>query len=316
MNKAVLHDHLDGGLRAITAKELAIKDSYKPLIDVEDIESFFNRESSESLEDYLEAFAHTTALMSSYENLERIAFEAAEDMHFSGISLYESRYAPLYSVSSDLSAEDVINAINSGFKQAENLYGIKSGLILCGMRNDKKNVTLVSEIAIEFKDKIIGFDIAGPEYNFLPSLFSSEFNNLKKNGINLTIHAGEGDGVNSIQDALDNGAKRIGHGVGIIEDIDLSNNKLGKTAQYILNEQVPLEICITSNIHTNMYDEYSKHPIADLINLEFNVSINTDNRLMSNTSMDKEIDIAKNLGINNVENILEKSARYSFLNNF
>ena len=316
MNKAVLHDHLDGGLRAITAKELAIKDSYKPLLDVEDIESFFNRESSESLEDYLEAFAHTTALMSSYENLERIAFEAAEDMHFSGISLYESRYAPLYSVSSDLNAENVINAINSGFKQAENLYGIKSGLILCGMRNDKKNVTLVSEIAIEFKDKIIGFDIAGPEYNFLPSLFSSEFDNLKKNGINITIHAGEGDGVNSIQDALDNGAQRIGHGVRIIEDIDLSNNKLGKTAQYILNEQVPLEICITSNIHTNMYDEYSKHPVADLINLEFNVSINTDNRLMSNTSMDKEIDIAKNLGINNVENILEKSARYSFLNNF
>ena len=229
MNKAVLHDHLDGGLRAITAKELAIKDSYKPLLDVEDIESFFNRESSESLEDYLEAFAHTTALMSSYENLERIAFEAAEDMHFSGISLYESRYAPLYSVSSDLNAENVINAINSGFKQAENLYGIKSGLILCGMRNDKKNVTLVSEIAIEYKDKIIGFDIAGPEYNFLPSLFSSEFSNLKKNGINLTIHAGEGDGVNSIQDALDNGAQRIGHGVRIIEDIDLSNNKLGKT---------------------------------------------------------------------------------------
>ena len=316
MNKAVLHDHLDGGLRAITAKELAIKDSYKPLLDVDDIESFFNRESSESLEDYLEAFAHTTALMSSYENLERIAFEAAEDMHFSGISLYESRYAPLYSVSSDLNAENVINAINSGFKQAENLYGIKSGLILCGMRNDKKNVTLVSEIAIEFKDKIIGFDIAGPEYNFLPSLFSSEFNNLKKNGINLTIHAGEGDGVNSIQDALYNGAKRIGHGVRIIEDIDLSNNKLGKTAQYILNEQVPLEICITSNIHTNMYEEYSKHPVTDLINLEFNVSINTDNRLMSNTSMNKEIDIAKNLGINNVENILEKSARYSFLNNF
>ena len=214
MNKAVLHDHLDGGLRAITAKELAIKDSYKPLLDVEDIESFFNRESSESLEDYLDAFTHTTALMSSYENLERIAFEAAEDMHFSGISLYESRYAPLYSVSSDLSAEDVINAINSGFKQAENLYGIKSGLILCGMRNDKKNVTLVSEIAIEFKDKIIGFDIAGPEYNFLPSLFSSEFDNLKKKciekadelKIDLEFFQSniEGDIVGNIQEARKN----------------------------------------------------------------------------------------------------------------
>ena len=108
MNKAVLHDHLDGGLRAITAKELAIKDNYLPLVNVDDVESFFNRESSESLEDYLEAFVHTTALMNSYENLERIAFEAAEDMHNDGITHYESRYAPLYSVSSSLTPEDVI----------------------------------------------------------------------------------------------------------------------------------------------------------------------------------------------------------------
>ena len=316
MNKAVLHDHLDGGLRAKTAKELAIKDSYKPLIEIDDIESFFNRESSSSLEDYLEAFVHTTALMSNYDNLERIAFEAAEDMHFCGITLYESRYAPLYSVNNNLLIKDVIHAINSGFKQAENLYGIKSGLILCGMRNDKENVSQVSEIAIDFKDQIIGFDIAGPEYNFLPSLFADEFNKLKINGINLTIHAGEGDGVNSIQDALDNGAKRIGHGVRIIEDIDTSSKKLGKTAEYVRNKQVPLEVCITSNIHTNMYEEYNKHPIKDLIDLEFNVSINTDNRLMSNTSMKKEIDIAKNLGINNIDRILENSASYSFLNDF
>jgi adenosine deaminase len=184
------------------------------------------------------------------------------------------------------------------------------------MRNDKQNVSLVSQIAIDYKDKIIGFDIAGPEYSYLPSLFSSEFKNLIENGINLTIHAGEGDGVNSIQDALDNGAKRIGHGVRIIEDIDITNNKLGKTAEYVRSEQVPLEICITSNIHTNMYKDFSEHPVKDLIDLEFNVSINTDNRLMSNTSINKEIDIAKNLGINNIDNILNKSARYSFLNNF
>ena len=106
MYKAVLHDHLDGGLRAVTAKELAIKDNYTPLLNVDDIESFFNRESSESLEDYLEAFVHTTALMNSYENLERIAFEAAEDMHNEGITHYESRYAPLYSVNNSLTPKD------------------------------------------------------------------------------------------------------------------------------------------------------------------------------------------------------------------
>ena len=316
MCKAVLHDHLDGGLRASTAKELAIKDNYLPLINVDDIESFFNRESSESLEDYLEAFVHTTALMNSYVNLERIAFEAAEDMHNNGITHYESRYAPLYSVNSSLTAEDVIDAINSGFKQAEELYGIKSGLILCGMRNDLNNVKQVSEIAIDYKHKIIGFDIAGPELNYLPSLFSSEFNKLVENNVNLTIHAGEGDGVNSIQEALDNGAKRIGHGVRIIEDIDLETGLFGPTASYIQENNIPLEICITSNINTNMYSDYKDHPIKNLLELEFTVTINTDNRLMSNTNISKEITIAEKLDIKNVNKLLEESASYSFLNNF
>ena len=316
MYKAVLHDHLDGGLRASTAKELAIKDNYLPLINVEDIENFFNRESSESLENYLEAFVHTTALMNSYVNLERIAFEAAEDMHNNGITHYESRYAPLYSVNSSLMAEDVIDAINSGFKQAEELYGIKSGLILCGMRNDTNNVKQVTEIAIDYKDKIIGFDIAGPELNYLPSLFSNEFNKLVENNVNLTIHAGEGDGVNSIQEALDNGAKRIGHGVRIIEDIDLETGLFGPTATYIYENNIPLEICITSNIHTNMYSDYKDHPIKKLLELNFPITINTDNRLMSNTSISKEITIAESLGINNVNKLLEDSASYSFLNNF
>ena len=316
MYKAVLHDHLDGGLRAVTAKEIAIKDNYAPLLNVDDIDSFFNKESSESLEDYLEAFVHTTALMNSYENLERIAFEAAEDMHNEGITHYESRYAPLYSVNNSLTPKDVIDAINSGFKQAENLYGIQSGLILCGMRNDLNNVKQVSEIAIDYKDKIIGFDIAGPELNFLPSLFSNEFNKLVENNVNLTIHAGEGDGVNSIQEALENGAKRIGHGVRIIEDIDLETGLFGPTATYIHENNIPLEICITSNIHTNMYSEYIDHPIKKLFELNFPITINTDNRLMSNTSISKEITIAESLGVNNVNKLLEESARYSFLNNF
>ncbi len=316
MNKAVLHDHLDGGLRASTAKELAIKDNYLPLINVDDIESFFNRESSESLEEYLEAFIHTTALMNSFENLERIAFEAAEDMHNDGITHYESRYAPLYSVNNSLTAEDVIDAINSGFKQAEKLYGIKSGLILCGMRNDLNNVKQVSEIAIDYKDKIIGFDIAGPELNFLPSLFSNEFNKLVENNVNLTIHAGEGDGVNSIQEALENGAKRIGHGVRIIEDIDLETGLFGPTATYIHENNIPLEICITSNIHTNMYSDYKDHPVKNLLELNFPITINTDNRLMSNTNISKEITILENLDIKNANKLLEESASYSFLNNF
>ena len=314
MYKAILHDHLDGGLRPLTAKELAQSMKYKPLLEIEDIYSFFDRSNSNSLEEYLEAFIHTTALMTTFKNLERIAFEAAEDMHNDGITHYESRYAPLYSVNNNLSIKDVLNAINSGFKQANNIYGINCGLILCGMRNDKKNVEEVADIAIEYKDKIIGFDIAGPELNFRPSLFKSSFDKLRKENINLTIHAGEGDNVDSIKDALDNGAKRIGHGIRIIEDIDVNNNILGNTASYILDNQVPLEVCITSNIHTNMYKSYEEHPVNKLINLGFNISLNTDNRLMSNTSVKKEISIANSLGINNVDELFNKSTSYSFLN--
>ena len=314
MNKAILHDHLDGGLRPSTALDLAKNDSYQPLLEIKNISSFFDRSSSNSLEDYLEAFIHTTALMNKYENLERIAFEAAEDMHNSGINLYESRYAPLYSVNENLSIKDVLESINSGFKQAENLYGIQSGLILCGMRNDLKNVESVGEIAVKYKDLIIGFDIAGPELNYRPSLFSSTFIKVKNAGVNITIHAGEGDNVESIKDALENGAKRIGHGVRIIEDINLENNKLGETASFIRDKQIPLEICITSNIHTNMYKSYDSHPIKDLVDLGFNISLNTDNRLMSNTDIVKEMNICKDIGIKNPENLLEMSASYSFLN--
>jgi len=313
MNKAVLHDHLDGGLRPSTAKELANDINYRPLTDIVDASNFFDRSECESLEEYLEAFTHTIALMQSYENLERISFEAAEDMHNNGITLYESRYAPFFSVNENLSPVDVLKAINAGFKQAQNTYGIQCGLIVCGMRHDALNVRLVEELAIENKDKIIGFDIAGPELNYRPSLFTDTFTNISNAGINITIHAGEGDNTDSIQEALDNGAQRIGHGVRIIEDIDMDNKKLGKTAGYILDNEIPLEICITSNLHTGMYESAEKHPINNLIKLGFQVSLNTDNRLMSNTSIKKELEVARISGVTDPEALLLKSASYSFL---
>ena len=310
MYKQVLHDHLDGGLRPSTAKDLAKHINYKPINEIDDVANFFDRSSSTSLEDYLEAFTHTIALMQSYSNLEQIAYEAAVDLYQNEINFYESRYAPFYSVNNELTPLDVIDAVNSGFKIAENTYGIRSGLILCGMRHDTKDVLNVANLCLEAKDKIIGFDIAGPELNFPPSLFRESFKKVKEIGVNITIHAGEGDGVNSIIDALDNGAMRIGHGVRIIEDIN--NNKPGETAKKIIEQQIPLEICITSNIHTNMYDNYDTHPIVDLIALGFNVYLNTDNRLMSNTSISKELEIAKSLGIENVESLLKYSASDSF----
>ena len=312
MYKHILHDHLDGGLRPETCLEIAKSCNYLPLLEVDDVANFFNRSNSESLEDYLEAFTHTIALMQSYENLERIAYEAAVDMHNNNINYYESRYAPFYSVNEQLTPLDVINAINSGFKLAENEFGIVSGLILCGMRHDANNVITVADLAVEHKELIIGFDIAGPELGFMPSLFKDSFKKVIENNINVTIHAGEGAGVDSIQDALDNGAKRIGHGVRIIEDIDIEDNKLGKVASYIVENQIPLEVCITSNLHTNMYKNLEDHPINKLIELDFNISLNTDNRLMSNTSVNFELENCKLIGIKNPESLLNFSASDSF----
>ena len=313
MYKQVLHDHLDGGLRPSTAKDLAKQINYKPITEIDNVANFFDRSSSTSLENYLEAFTHSIALMQTYSNLEQIAYEAALDMHQNNINFYESRYAPFYSVNDVLSPKDVINAINSGFKQAENECGIVSGLILCGMRHDPSNVKAVAELAIEYKKLIIGFDIAGPELNYLPSMYKESFLKVKNEGINITIHAGEGDGVHSIQEALDNGANRIGHGVRIIEDIN-NDNELGHTADYILQNNIPLEICITSNLHTNMYKSPQEHPVSILHNLGFNISLNTDNRLMSNTSIDNELKIAKIAGIEDPASLLKYSASDSFLN--
>ena len=313
MYKHVLHDHLDGGLRPETCLELAKEIDYQPILEVEDVSSFFNRSESKSLEDYLEAFTHTIALMQSFGNIERIAYEAAVDMHNNDINFYESRYAPFYSVNDELSPIDVINAVNSGFRLAENEYGIESGLILCGMRNDPQNVIDVSDLAIEYKDLIIGFDIAGPELGFRPSKHKEVFKKIKENNINITIHAGEGDGVASIQDALDNGAERIGHGVRIIEDVNLVNKNLGKVANHIVEKQIPLEVCITSNINTNMYKNLEEHPIKQLIELGFNITLNTDNRLMSDTSINHELENCKLIGIKDPDSLLKFSASDSFL---
>ena len=313
MYNQVLHDHLDGGLRPSTAKELAKAIDYKPINEIDDVANFFDRSSSKSLEDYLEAFTHSIALMQTFNNLEKIAYEAAADMHQNNINFYESRYAPFYSVNDDLSPKDVLSAINSGFKLAENEFGIVSGLILCGMRHDPQNVKDVAELAIENKELIIGFDIAGPELNYLPSMYKDIFLKVKNEGINITIHAGEGDGVHSIQEALDNGAKRIGHGVRIIEDIS-DDNALGPTADHVLQNNIPLEVCITSNLHTNMYRSPQDHPISRLYELGFNISLNTDNRLMSNTSINNELKIAKLAGIQNPTSLLKYSASDSFFN--
>ncbi len=312
----IFHDHLDGGLRPLSLLQMAKACEYEDIMHLskEEVSNLLDKSNSNSLEDFLSAFTHTIHMMQTYENIERIAYEAAEDMHQNGIKFYEARFAPLYSVNEQLTLTDVIGAIHSGFNEAEANYGIKSGVIVCGMRNDPESVKLLAnEVIKNIHKSIIGFDIAGPEMGYPPNLYKNEFIKLKKKGINLTIHAGEGAGVDYIEDALDCGADRIGHGARIIEDIEIKqdNIKLGDVAQRILDNQILLEICISSNIHTKMYKNFHEHPISLLNKLGFNISINTDNRLMSNTSYKKEQKILYDLNIN--PDINKDLASYSFI---
>ncbi len=312
----IFHDHLDGGLRPLSLLQMAKACEYEDIMHLskEEVSNLLDKSESNSLEDFLSAFTHTIHMMQTYENIERIAYEAAEDMHQNGIKFYEARFAPLYSVNEQLTLTDVIGAIHSGFNEAEANYGIKSGVIVCGMRNDPESVKLLAnEVIKNIHKSIIGFDIAGPEMGYPPNLYKNEFIKLKKKGINLTIHAGEGAGVDYIEDALDCGADRIGHGARIIEDIEIKedNIKLGDVAQRILDNQILLEICISSNIHTKMYKNFHEHPISLLNKLGFNISINTDNRLMSNTSYKKEQKILYDLNIN--PDINKDLASYSFI---
>ena len=298
----IFHDHLDGGLRPHSLLEMAIDAKYEHIMNLneQEVGLLLDKSDSTSLEDFLSAFVHTIAMMQSYENIERIAFEAAEDMHKDGIKYYESRFAPLYSVNENLNLKDILNAIQSGFIEAERKYSIKSGVIVCGMRNDPNSVKfLANEVINNISESVIGFDIAGPEMGYPPSMYKEEFKKLKERGINLTIHAGEGAGVEYIKDAIECGADRIGHGVRIIEDIDTTDKNIifGDVSHRILDEQILLEICVSSNIHTKMYKTVNHHPISILNDIGFNISINTDNRLMSNTSYQKECGILKSLGI-------------------
>tara|TARA_B100000029_G_scaffold167438_1_gene163614 strand:+ start:205 stop:1155 length:951 start_codon:yes stop_codon:yes gene_type:complete len=312
----IFHDHLDGGLRPLSLLQMAKACNYEDIMHLssDEVVNLLDKSESSSLEDFLSAFTHTIHMMQTYENIERIAYEAAEDMHINGIKFYEARFAPLYSVNEELTLTDVIGAIHSGFNEAEANYGIKSGVIVCGMRNDPESVKLLANEVIENIHKsVIGFDIAGPELGYPANLYKEEFIKLKNNGINLTIHAGEGAGVDYIEDALNCGADRIGHGVRIIEDIqvDEGNVRIGEVAQRVLDNQILLEVCISSNIHTKMYKDFQDHPISLLNKLGFNISINTDNRLMSNTSYKNEQRILYELNIN--PDINKDLASYSFL---
>ena len=301
--KVMLHDHLDGGLRPQTIIDIAQEIGYTalPTQDAKELATWF-REScdSGSLVRYLETFSHTIAVMQRREDIVRVARECALDLARDGVVYAEVRGAPELFTEKGLSMADVVAATLEGYKlgmqeaQAEG-FTIVVRSLLCGMRQNKKSQE-VAELVVKYRDKgVVGFDIAGPEDGFPPSDQKDTFDYLRKEDAHFTIHAGEAYGIPSIWEAIQLcGAERLGHGVRIIDDIDFSGAepKLGRLASYVRDRRIPLELCPTSNIQTGAAASYAEHPIGVLAKLRFRITLNTDNRLMSQTSLSFEMEEA------------------------
>ncbi len=301
--KVLLHDHLDGGLRPGTIVELAREVGYDNLPETEaDKLGIWFREAADSgsLERYLETFAHTCAVMQTREALFRVAAECAEDLAEDGVVYAEIRYAPEQHLEAGLTLEEVVEAVNDGFREGEkrareNGHRIRVGALLTAMRHAARALE-IAELANRYRDLgVVGFDIAGAEAGFPPTRHLDAFEYLKRENNHFTIHAGEAFGLPSIWQAIQwCGADRLGHGVRIIDDIEVDAAtgavKLGRLAAYVRDMRIPLEMCPTSNLQTGAADSYADHPFGLLRKLQFRVTVNTDNRLMSGTSMSREFE--------------------------
>jgi adenosine deaminase len=299
--KALLHDHLDGGLRPATIVELAAAVGHElPTTDPAALgEWFVAAADSGSLERYLATFAHTVAVMQTEEGLHRVAKECALDLAADGVVYAEVRYAPEQHLERDLTLDQVVEAVDAGFREgcaeaAERGRPIRIGTLLTAMRHAARSHE-IAELAVRFRDSgVVGFDIAGAEAGFPPTRHLDAFEYLQRENFHFTIHAGEAFGLPSIWQAIQwCGADRLGHGVRIVDDITgVPGNEpvvLGRLAAYVRDKRIPLELCPSSNIQTGAVPSIAEHPIGLLHDLRFRVTVNTDNRLMSGTSMSREM---------------------------
>lgn len=295
--KALLHDHLDGGVRPQTVIELAQEFGYSdlPTTDVDDLATWFNRGAKRNdLVLYLETFAHTVGVMQHRDAIERVAYECAQDLAADGVVYAEVRFAPELSTDKGLTLDEVMEAVLDGFRRGSADTDLTIYAIVSAMRTAARSLE-IAELAVRFRDAgVVGFDIAGAEAGYPPSRHLDAFQHINRENFHSTIHAGEAFGLPSIWEAVQFcGAERLGHGVRIVDDIDpgtgLGTEKLGRLATYVRDRRIPLELCPTSNVNTGVVASIAEHPIGMLRRLRFRVTVNTDNRLMSNTSMSKEM---------------------------
>jgi adenosine deaminase len=299
--KALLHDHLDGGLRPATIVELADDIGHRlPAEGAEELRAWFQHAAdSGSLERYLETFAHTVAVMQTPDGLYRVACESALDLADDGVVYAEVRFAPEQHLERGLQLPEVVEAVLAGFEagmvQARAAgRPIRVGTLLTAMRHAARS-TEIAELAVRFRDVgVVGFDIAGAEAGYPPTRHLDAFEYLQRENFHFTIHAGEAFGLPSIWQAIQwCGADRLGHGVRIVDDIETGAagepHRLGRLAAYVRDKRIPLELCPSSNVQTGAVASISQHPIGILRELRFRATVNTDNRLMSGTTMSREM---------------------------
>lgn len=299
--KVLLHDHLDGGLRPATIVELAEETGYDglPTRDVAELSEWFRQAAgSGSLIHYLGTFSHTVAVMQSRESLHRVARECALDLAADGVIYAEVRFAPELHITRGLRLPDVVEAVLAGLAQGEaearaGGHPIIVRALLTAMRTAARSME-IAQLVVAYRDSgVVGFDIAGAEDGYPPTRHLDAFEYLQRENAHFTIHAGEAFGLPSIWEAIQYcGAERLGHGVRIVDDIAVDPDgtaHLGRLAAYVRDRRVPLEMCPTSNVQTGAARSLATHPIGLLRRLKFRVTVNTDNRLMSDTSLSREM---------------------------
>ncbi len=311
---SLLHDHLDGGLRVSTILELAESIGWTlPSTDADELAGWFTAgaETGDLLQ-YLATFDHTLAVMQTEEHIERIAYEAAVDLADDGVVYAEVRFAPELHQQQGLPLDAVVRAVTDGFRRgeqaaAEQGNAVYVGAILCAMRTEQRSLE-VAQLADRLRaedDKVLGFDLAGAETGWPPSLHAEALQLARERHVNVTIHASEPPDLELIDDALVHGAHRIGHGVRLMSDMSIVDGEIedmGPLAQYVLDHQIPLEMAPTCHVQIGAVPDLAHHPIATWLRAGFNVSVNTDNRLMSGVSVSSEVNKLRNtLGLTDDE---------------
>jgi len=295
MPKVLLHDHLDGGLRPQTVIDLADEAGYDGLPSRDPVElaaALTAGAHRGHLNLYLDAFRHTVGVMQTRDALRRVAREAAEDLADDGVVYAEVRFAPELHTDRGLSLDEVVHAVTAGFRDGSADGRIEVRALLTAMRTAARSAE-IAELAVRHRDNgVVGFDIAGAEAGSPPSRHLDAFQYVHRENFHATIHAGEGFGLPSIWEAVQYcGAERLGHGVRLADDIEVKEDgtvTLGRLASYVRDRRIPLEMCPTSNVQTGAAESIERHPIRLLRQLRFRVTVNTDNRLMSQVTLSSE----------------------------